>query len=202
MWEYFDTVTKPRVQKVIYSSNWKEWKPLDNEWVSQIMKYQVLEQYEDILDKLEIDNDDFPVWLDLKYLYRKEEIKLNSTLDLRKPFQNNYVYWREKKNTEIDLIETYNYIKWYDIESIKTYEIEKKYYKVVKTWNTLVIWRNIEVQENDIDNITKIVLKYSDIEEIEVNKEIYSLERDKFGRIKVWDKEIEVNIISEGLFCE
>ena len=204
MGEYFDSVTKPRVEKVIYSSNWKNWKPENNNWVSQIFKYQVLEQYEDILDKLENDWEEKPDWLDLKYLYRKEEVKLKSSLDLRKPFENNYVYWREKKETKIDLSETYNYLKWYNVESVKTYEFwdEKKYYKVVKTWNTLVIWRNIEVWENDIENIAKIVLKYSDIEEIEVNKEIYSLERDKFGRIEVWEKQIEVNIITESLFNE
>jgi len=74
MWEYFDTVTKPRIQKVIYSSNWENWKPQDNNWVSQILKYQVLEQYEDMLDKLEIDTEEFPAWLDIKYLYKKEEI--------------------------------------------------------------------------------------------------------------------------------
>ena len=84
MWEYFDTVTKPRIQKVIYSSNWENWKPQDNNWVSQILKYQVLEQYEDMLDKLEIDTEEFPAWLDIKYLYKKEEIKLNIFMEKQK----------------------------------------------------------------------------------------------------------------------
>src|SRR5690625_7989146 len=52
MGEYFDTVTKPRVQKVIYSDNWKNGKPQDTEGISQLFKYQVLESYEDTLNNL------------------------------------------------------------------------------------------------------------------------------------------------------
>lgn len=202
MWEYFDSVTKPRVQKVMYTSNWKNWLPQDNKWVSQIMKYQVLEQYEDMLDKLEIDNEAFPEWLDLKYLYKKEEIKLKSTLNLRKPFENNYIYGKAKKQTQIDLIETYNYAKGNTIESIKTFDIGWKYYKCVKTWNTLQIWRGIEVWENDLENIKKIVAKFSDIEVLEVNVEIYSLERNKFGMIEINGNNYDVQIINESLFNE
>lgn len=202
MWEYFDTIIKPRVQKVIYTSNWKNWLPQDNKWVSQIMKYQVLEQYEDMLDKLEIDNEAFPEWLDLKYLYKKEEIKLKSTLNLRKPFENNYIYGKAKKQTQIDLIETYNYAKGNTIESIKTFDIGWKYYKCVKTWNTLQIWRGIEVWENDLENIKKIVAKFSDIEVLEVNVEIYSLERNKFGMIEINGNNYDVQIINESLFNE
>jgi hypothetical protein len=56
-------------------------------------------------------------------LYKKEEIKLKSNLDLRKPFENNYIYGKTKKQTQIDLIETYNYAKGNNIENIKTFEI-------------------------------------------------------------------------------
>ena len=202
MWEYFDTVTKPRIQKVIYSSNWKNWKPLDNSGSSQILKYQVLEQYEDMLDKLEIDTEEFPAWLDIKYLYKKEEIKLKSNLDLRKPFENNYIYGKTKKQTQIDLVETYNYLKWNNIENIKTFVISWKYYKCVKIWNILQIWRNIEMAENDLKNIEEILRKYENIETLEINAEIYSLERDKFGSLELNWKNFDIEIIDESLFNE
>ena len=202
MWEYFDTVTKPRIQKVIYSSNWKNWKPLDNSGSSQILKYQVLEQYEDILDKLETDNEYLPEWLDLKYLYKKEEIQLNSNLNLRKPFENNCFYGKSQKQTQIDLIETYNYIKGNNIENIKTFEIAWKYYKCVKIWNILQIWRDIEVAENDLENISEILKNYENIEILEVNVEIYSLERDKFGSLELNWKNFDIEIIDESLFNE
>ncbi|WP_456323955.1 site-specific DNA-methyltransferase, partial [Hydrogenimonas sp.] len=55
MGEYFDTVTKPRIQKVIYSDNWKEGKPQDKEGNSHMFKYICLESYEDTLGNLAFD---------------------------------------------------------------------------------------------------------------------------------------------------
>src|SRR5690606_2932864 len=56
MGTYFNTVTKPRIQKVIYSDNWKNGKPQDKSGISQIFKYQVLESYEDALNNLQLPN--------------------------------------------------------------------------------------------------------------------------------------------------
>ena len=53
MGEYFDTVTKPRIQKVIYSDSWKDGKPTTKNGISQIFKYFKLESYEDTLNNLE-----------------------------------------------------------------------------------------------------------------------------------------------------
>ena len=53
MGEYFDSVTKPRMQKVVYSADWKDGKPLNrNTGVSQIIKYLRLESYEDAQRRL------------------------------------------------------------------------------------------------------------------------------------------------------
>lgn len=55
MGEYFETVTKPRMQKVIYSADWKNGKPQNrNTGVSQIIKYMRLESYEDALSNIEL----------------------------------------------------------------------------------------------------------------------------------------------------
>lgn len=66
MGEYFDTVTKPRIQKVIYSKDWDGGKPVSREGSSHCFKYMRLEQYEDTLNNLTIqpatiskDNADF-----------------------------------------------------------------------------------------------------------------------------------------------
>ena len=46
MGAYFDIATKPRMQKVIYSSDWKDGKPQNrNTGVSHIMKYMKLLSY-------------------------------------------------------------------------------------------------------------------------------------------------------------
>lgn len=53
MGEYFDSVTKPRIQKVVYSPNWKNGKPTTrNKPFSHAFKYLRLESYEDTLTNL------------------------------------------------------------------------------------------------------------------------------------------------------
>lgn len=52
MGEYFESVTKPRIQKVIYSKDWKDGKPVSRKGSSHCFKYIRLEQYEDTLNNL------------------------------------------------------------------------------------------------------------------------------------------------------
>ena len=49
---YFDTVLKPRIQKVIYSKDWKDGKPVSREGLSHCFKTLRLESYEDTLNNL------------------------------------------------------------------------------------------------------------------------------------------------------
>jgi len=49
---YFDTVLKPRIQKVVYSKDWKEGKPVSREGISHCFKTLRLESYEDTLNNL------------------------------------------------------------------------------------------------------------------------------------------------------
>lgn len=58
MGEYFDTVTKPRIQKVIYSMDtetqkgWRDGKPVSRKGSSHAFKYLRLESYEDTLNNI------------------------------------------------------------------------------------------------------------------------------------------------------
>lgn len=55
MGDYFDTVLKPRIAKVIYSADWKDGKPTTPETgVSQLVKVIRLESYEDTLNNLHL----------------------------------------------------------------------------------------------------------------------------------------------------
>ncbi len=49
---YFDTVLKPRIQKVVYSKDWKDGKPVSREGISHCFKTLRLESYEDTLNNL------------------------------------------------------------------------------------------------------------------------------------------------------
>ena len=52
MGNHFNEVLKPRIQKVVYSNNWKAGKPQDTEGISHCFKYIRLESYEDTLNNL------------------------------------------------------------------------------------------------------------------------------------------------------
>jgi len=57
MGDYFGTVLKPRITKVVYSSNWKNGKPVTRDTgISHCFKYLRLESYEDTLNNLEFEN--------------------------------------------------------------------------------------------------------------------------------------------------
>ena len=51
---HFDTVLLPRMKKVVYSSNWKDGKPVSRNGITQVVKYIRLESYEDAMDSLDI----------------------------------------------------------------------------------------------------------------------------------------------------
>jgi len=56
MGDYFDTVLKPRISKVVYSENWKGGKPTSrHSGVSHCFKYIRIESYEDTLNNLLFD---------------------------------------------------------------------------------------------------------------------------------------------------
>ncbi|KAF0238519.1 MAG: hypothetical protein FD181_1022 [Prolixibacteraceae bacterium] len=201
MGTYFSTVTKPRIIKVIYSQNWKEGKPIDNEGSSNhIFKYLVLEQYEDVLDAIEQFDGEIPKNLPLKYLYKPELNKINSTLDLSKPFSNKIKYGQPTKEGFVDLVDTYNYLQGYEVKSIKPYTIGKKYYKVVETTDTLVVWRDIALGEDDSKAIKEIAEKYPEATQIEVNYDFNILATLKDKQLQVGKRLLGLTVIHADFF--
>jgi adenine-specific DNA-methyltransferase len=201
MGKYFDDVTKVRIQKVIYSLNWKKGKPLDNDGSqNHIFKYLVLEQYEDVLDAIEQFQGETPKNIPLKYLYKPELNKINSTLDLSKPFNNKIKYGQPTKEGFVDLVDTYNYLQGYEVKSIKLYTIDKKYYKVVETADTLVIWRDIALGEDDSKTIKEIAEKYPEATQIEVNYDFNILATLKDKQLEVGKRLLGLTVIHADIF--
>ncbi|MFA5755691.1 MAG: DNA methyltransferase, partial [Smithellaceae bacterium] len=185
MGTYFEPVTKTRILKVIFSQKWKDMKPEDNDGsLKHIFKNIVLEQYEDVLDAIESFEGEMPKNLPLKYLYKPELNKINSTLNLNRPFSNKIRYGQPTKEGFVDLVETYNYLQGYDIKSIKTYMISKKYYKVVETPDTLVIWRDITLGDDDSKAVIEIAEKYPNATQLDINYEFNILATHPGGHPK------------------
>lgn len=167
--EYFDTVLKPRVQKVIYSENWKNGKPMPSEknsgslnGVSQIVKVLKLESYEDTLNNLQLkaQSDLFKMLPEavqedylLRYLFDTESkgSLLNSD-DFQHPFDYRLNIATDSagayQSTVIDLPETFNYLLGIRVQQI-TDEREKRGYLTIEGLlpndaRCLIVWRDCE----------------------------------------------------------
>lgn len=125
MGNYFNTVTKPRIKKVIYAKDWKDGKPQNrNTGVSQIFKYIRLESYEDTLNNIELSRtpeQEKQLRMDAKFFneylvsYMLDIESRGSLLSLDR-FKEPFAYKmkiaenNETKETTIDLVETFNYL--------------------------------------------------------------------------------------------
>jgi len=134
MGEYFDTVLKPRIQKVIYSKEWKNGKPVDREGSSHIFKYIKLESYDDTLNNLTMKIDSHGQKVIEQYDHIREQYMLSYMLDketegsisllnidsFKNPFDYklNIANGLETKETVVDLVETFNYLIGLTVHSI------------------------------------------------------------------------------------
>ena len=160
---YFSILTKPRVQKAIYSSDWKEGKPVSRQGISQCFKYIRLEQYEDTLNNLKIKeqqtdwrDDDFHESYMLSYMLDTET--RDSLLNL-KMFENPFAMTlkttkdNELVKTEVDMVETFNYLIGLNVETEDWYRDENicvvQGYTHRDNLHTLVIWRNCKEIDNE-----------------------------------------------------
>lgn len=120
MGEYFRTVTLPRMQKVIYSAEWKNGKPTSRKTgLSHVLKYMRIESYEDALSNIELSDDggQLAALLGEEYLihYMVDLESRGSLLDVE-AFSNPFAYTmkitekNECKERPVDLCETFNYL--------------------------------------------------------------------------------------------
>ncbi|MCT9514658.1 site-specific DNA-methyltransferase [Acinetobacter baumannii] len=170
--EYFDTVIKPRIQKVVYSADWKEGKPTNPEsGISHCLKVVKLESYEDTLNNLELvrkgaqqtllaeqqnstkpeDQNAYSDYLMHYMLELESKDSLLNVKDFLKPFsyQMNITTDSagafERKN--IDLVETFNYLIGLNVQEVD-YQLDKGYAQITGKLRTgeytTVLWRDCE----------------------------------------------------------
>lgn len=166
MGEYFDTVLKPRIQKVVYSKDWKDGKPVSREGSSHMFKYIRLESYEDTLDNLELRRPaEMQALLDgsastredymLHYLLDIETRDSASLLDLRR-FETPFSYQLtvtdggESRSVAADLVETFNWLLGLSVQKVRVVDG----FQTVEGTNpegerVLVIWRTLADPTSD-----------------------------------------------------
>jgi adenine-specific DNA-methyltransferase len=137
MGDYFDTVLKPRIQKVAYSKEWKAGKPTARDTgVSHCFKYIRLESYEDTLNNLVFNEnktrdevlennpalkEDYLLHYMLDVETKESQSLLNIDsfvepfaykLKVKKPGSDQY------SEVNVDLLETFNYLIGLRVEKI------------------------------------------------------------------------------------
>lgn len=209
---YFNTVTKPRIQKVIYSDNWKNGKPQDTVGISQMFKYQVLESYEDVLNNLQLGKSSQDGLFQFSEA-AQEDYLLNYMLDVetqdhlfniaifRNPF--NYQLKVTENNelvpTKVDLVETFNYLIGLYVERIQRVgDIKFVEGKTREGIKTLVIWRNLETTNNEetAQRFRKIndSVRSSEFDQIYINGDHH------FDNIRIGEDTFKVKLIEETFF--
>ena len=163
--EYFDTVLKPRIQKVVYSSEWKDGKATAPETgISHAFKVLKIESYEDTLNNLQLRRTEAQQsLLDTLSQGAKDDYLLRYMLDIesqgsilsvdsfRKPFDCTLKVAVDSagacEERTIDLVETFNYLIGLRVKQIDSMQ-ERGIVMVLGTLptgeKTLVLWRDCE----------------------------------------------------------
>jgi adenine-specific DNA-methyltransferase len=163
--EYFETVTKPRIQKVVYSADWKDGKATAPQTgISHAFKILKLESYEDTLNNLQLRRseaqqsllDTLPQSASEDYLLRylldiESRGSLLSVEHFNKPFDCKLKVAIDSAGAYeeriIDMVETFNYLIGLRVKHIDMQR--DKGFVLVTGWlptgeKTLVLWRDLE----------------------------------------------------------
>jgi adenine-specific DNA-methyltransferase len=157
MADYFETIILPRIKKVAYSFNWEDGKPQNTDGLGVFFKYQIVEQYEDTLDNLELNEsephkdffkDDYLIKYFLELETKDDPHLLNISM-LKDPYNYklkvNLSEVGEPKEMAIDVIETFNYLLGLKINKLMRNEREGNIYTFVlgerDGKSVAVVWR-------------------------------------------------------------
>lgn len=157
---HFDSVMVPRLKKAIYSTDWKQGKPVLCQGISHIFKKIRLESYEDTLDSLEVCSPS----KDMKTLL-KENTKINEDYTLKHLLNSGRCFFNveefsdpfkysidvvqngERSRSFVDLPETFNYLIGLNVESYQRVDDVLVITGIKATGERcLILWRNL----NDI----------------------------------------------------
>lgn len=175
---YFDTVTKPRIAKVMFSPHWKNGEPGAASRQRGIVKVQRFEQYEDVIANLDTAWDEaaLPEGIPVRYLFRPEENRVRLSLDLSRPFTNMICVGKARTATALDLLETWALLQGYWQRSRRVvFEGGKRYLCLETVCGCLVILRDITEPEDDSAALNAIAARYTHsdgsqrIQRLEVN---------------------------------
>lgn len=167
MGQYFDTVLKPRIQKAIYSKDWKDGRPVSRQGSSHMFKYIRLESYEDAVANLKLKRTESQQALLESESGLREDYLLRYMLDVEADggasllnitaFEDPFHYQLDVANgsagetqrVNVDLVETFNYLIGLRVKTIDRIQG----FRVVTGESpagekVLIIWRKVKENPN------------------------------------------------------
>ena len=181
--DHFDTVLVPRLERVMYSSSWKDGEPSDDgrSGSQTMIKVQEVETFEDVLGRLEpVVNHDALLSSRLAFRGEAQRIRGSSAsggagpsgaLNLFDPEANTVTTSRGERS--IDLLETYCYLRGLNIKSLRVHIVDRRAYRVARTTDDqLLVFRKLRPGADDSAVLKRLLDEYSPIDHLHVNADV------------------------------
>jgi adenine-specific DNA-methyltransferase len=156
MGDYFDTVLKPRIEKVIYSKDWKDGRPVSREGSSHMFKYMTLESYDDTLANLQLKPEGLFAGAPqaheqymLRYMLETEtqgspSLLNTAAFDNPSSYTLKVTHGSDMVETAVDLVETFNYLIGLRVRKVDMIRDIRVVQGASPTGErVLVLWRNV-----------------------------------------------------------
>jgi adenine-specific DNA-methyltransferase len=172
--DYFDTVLKPRLQRVAFSANWSNGIPQDRNGMSHLFKYQRIESYEDALNNIRVRQPEgaqrrllYEEFSDYQLHYMLDfETRDSPTLFAPEAFDTPFNYalkiqrgHESPQDTVVDLVETFHYLIGMHVHRLERHEHQGRAY---------VVSRGEVRSERGIE---KVAVVWRDTENLDLNQE-------------------------------
>jgi len=174
MGEYFDTVLRPRIQKLAFSNEWSEGTPESRDGQTHLVKYNRLESYEDALNNISLSETDesLQAYVEeevddyvLEYMLNFESQGSASLLPegvFEEPFSHELKIEQNgtsREPTNVNLVETFHYLIGADVRQY---------------WQETHQSRKYVVTECEVDTesgVEKVLTAWRKTEDIDYNEE-------------------------------
>ena len=124
-------------------------------------------------------------------------------LDLRAPFSNRITYGKDSTEGLVDIVESYCYFKGLPIERRLRFDFGVEIYRVVKSGQRLVVFRNATDEMDDTAQLLEILAdpRLAGVRQLDVNfdadqdallqhsdlREVHLITTDDFDTETVWE---------------
>ncbi|WP_371802566.1 site-specific DNA-methyltransferase [Candidatus Lokiarchaeum ossiferum] len=141
--QYFESIIIPRIQKLMYSSTWKDGKPESLTGCPHIAKIFQIEHFCDTFRNIIFSNEIHPEYKTpqsgkkfLKYVINMDDITSSLNLNITE-FEDPFSYYMISSQNGImsevnlDLVETFNFLLGIDVNSHEYFEEQNRAYQIV-----------------------------------------------------------------------